>query len=220
MSFPYRNDLVLVGLLFGAVGSGLLVRSGISRPALSQEAATFLGTNPFIVKGASLLRADYVIGFAWIFLGFIASMIGTVQSVRDPVSSEWLVRLDPYLLAGAVVIALVVLSAGSLWASKKIALRRVLPELVALQWKLLATATGTVERDGVHEMYLVRGAVQPSEADRQRHLEDARRQLKQVGELVELPRRPGESDVAYAHRLRSFCARYQSRQAAHDIPVA
>jgi len=62
---PYRNDLVILGLLLGAVGSGLLVRSGIWRPTLSKEAATFVGTNPYIVKAAAFLRWDYVIGFSW-----------------------------------------------------------------------------------------------------------------------------------------------------------
>jgi len=153
---------------------------------------------------------DFPETHSWIFVGFVCSLAGTIQAVRDTQGKEWVAGIGAVTLAVLLFAVFSVVSIVSFWGAKRLALRSVRPELASLQWQLLTKAVGTVERGGIHEMYLVPGAVQPSEADKERHLLEAIRRIAQVGELMELRRRADESDVAYGRRLCNFCATYRA----------
>src|SRR5262249_48152314 len=107
----------------------------------------------------------------------------------------------------------------SLQASKFYAMREAVPLMVRLQSGILDSAAHVVRHDGLTQEQSAAPAFVLSEADKQRQLANAKRQLDQVGSLLAIPRRSEESDDSYAQRLESFMAPLRARNPGLGVPL-
>lgn len=213
---PYKNDLVMLGLLCGLVGSVVWLKGGIWRPNLTLESATFWGSNPFVIKSIVFQRWENIVAAFWIMLGFALSAMGTYQAIRNPGAREkWFASGYALWIS---VLAAVLVSVGSFTFADWMAKREFHPVLVAMQREALTYAAGLIRRDGLEEREAQPGAVVvPDQHVRNQRIKSALRNLRIIGTLFELPRQGGESDLAYVERLEDFFARFPGPVVKDDL---
>jgi hypothetical protein len=203
----YGNDLVITGSLFGVVGSAIWIKGGIFRPDLMEEVRTYSGRNPFQIKAAVLQRWDDVVAFTWLALSFLLALVGTIQSSRDSTTDPFWIRFDTRTLAAILLAFGGAVFLLSLRISKWLGMRQAVPILVSLQQEILAGALDVIRQGGLRKDMRLPGAIVSQEL-KDKVVADATRRLDQVGRLLEIPRRPAESDASYGERLEAFARRF------------
>jgi len=193
-------DLLILGAVLGVGGSVLLGKSNLAPSYPDDLASTFWGSNPFQLRNLIKQRYDAIAGAIWLGLSLLALASGTIWATANT-------SLGPF--SDLVIHTLVLLLVGScgVWGtivfSNRISRKIYLPQMIAMQREVFEQAWSVIENDGLYKTEVQQSATISPEVRRQRRT-DATRQLNQIGKLIDLPRKPNESDNEYLRRIEPF----------------
>lgn len=189
-------DLIILGMLT-SLGGALLIVKGNRRRSIPARLVqhTALERNPFDIRQESIRHAHAAAGARWLTVGAVALLLGMTRG------TEAIYLIEPWIDAG---LHLVVISAS--WVAtaaraKRQSRQRYLPTMIALHRHGFEQSLELLTHQGYTSLEVERN-IQVPEATRRQRLSEVSSCLDCIGRLVDLARRRGEGDHAYAERLR------------------
>jgi hypothetical protein len=193
-------DFIIAGLVLGT-GSALLLAKAYLMPSFPLEtASTYLGQNPFHVRNTIITRHEAIAGCAWLVLGLVAGLIGTVRSVRAQqqghLVSAWYDILV-LLAAATVLLRLTVV------VTNRTSRAEYVPILSGLMRELYDARAYPLFHEGRSRGQVIQGTSADS-GTQQRSMKEGHEALEQIGKLLDEPRLSGEDNKSYARRLGKY----------------
>lgn len=190
-------DLTIFGTSLGSLGSFILAKSYLAPSFPKQATQSFLGQNPYLVRNQIMQRIEAQTGTSWVLLGFLLLSVGTVftSTIEDthPTQDYW----SHFIAITIGTITLYILS--SKWIKHR-SKQEYMPIMIYLQ-RGLYEQCGTYLQNNYRERHEIEQGISISEeiVDKRRTL--TRTDLDQIGQLIDIPRKPLEIDREYFGRL-------------------
>jgi drug/metabolite transporter (DMT)-like permease len=188
-------DLVTFGACLGFLGSLIMAKSFLKPSYQDKLVKTYWNQNPYAMRQQIIQRVEASTGTFWLVLGFLLATVGNVITVSQDAKCNF---TDCASHFGVFLAFTAMLFWSSLYYAASKSKKEYLPLMVFLQRDAYQMCT----------IYIAAGGAHPSEAGqdvkqevREQRLSDTRRNLDQIGELVDVPRKPLESDKDYAKRM-------------------
>lgn len=194
-------DLTVLGACLGFLGSIILSLSYLTPAFAKQATQTFWDQNPFLVRNQIVQRVEALTGTFWLVSGFLFGAIGTVLT---SISAEKRLATNYYWLHFAlIIVGTAILLVLSLRWSKYRSRQEYRPMMVHLQRELYRLCAAYLANGGLDQTEVTHAADFPQETRDQRLL-GTRDRLDQLGQLLDVPRKPLELDRDYIRRLEPF----------------
>ncbi len=188
------NDLTLIGVILGAVGSGLWIKASLWSGDLGALAATYCNANPYLFKAQLLSRWEARFSGISLLAGFVCSAGGTIQaSIGQNEAHRFADKWESlfFLGAGGVFVGI---------AAGAIARNRGREEFRRWDAPRAIEQLERYIRWNAREGYAPEeGVTTPDQAlERLRYMENA---IPEIGRQLEMRYCAGESNIAYAERM-------------------
>ena len=195
-----RICLTVLGACLGFLGSIILARSYLAPTFAKQATQAFFGQNPFLVRNQIVQRVEALAGTFWLVFGFLFGAMGTVftsiAAEKSPASDYW---IHFVLTVGATAFLFILSYRWTTYRSRQ----EYRPMMIHLQRELYDLCATCLSSGGLQQPEIDSGTKLPQETRDQRLLE-TRRRLDQLGQLLDVPRKPLKLDRDYIRRLEPF----------------
>lgn len=190
-------DLVIAGGSFGFLGSLVLAKSFLKPSFQRQATQSYFGQNPFLARNQIVQRVEAFVGTTWLVLAFVCGSLGTVINETEGSSNGHSQHWNHFLV-------ILVFTGILLWVSLSYAKRKSKAEYIPLMLYLQREAYQQCVR------YLLTGGLEESELQRtditqgikDQRLMSVTGRLDAIGQLIDMPRMPLETDRNYVQRMK------------------
>lgn len=200
------NDFNLAGIFCLLIGSLILAGFPSAVKDAHMETVAFLGSNPFTRKNQIIRKHERCIGVLWLFVGTTFQILGFSTTKITPF---W---LNPTLEAiGCVIITAGILKVTPLFVHK-ISSREFKPLMIEMHREMFEKAESVIMNNGLFQNEVGIKNITMSASDIEKRFADAAKRLNQIGELLDSPRKEGESGKEYLERLKPYFITPRSKE--------
>jgi hypothetical protein len=190
-------DLTILGSSLGVLGSFILAKSYLAPSFAKQATQTFFDQNPYLVRNQIAQRIEALTGTIWMLLGFLLLSVGTVFTLTtedtQPARDYWI----HFIAIAVITITLLIPS----WKWIKYRSRQeYVPMMIYLQRELYEQCRSYIQNNYRERREIEQGAIISEDVQNKRRA-SIRAHLDQIGQLIDIPRKPLEIDRDYFDRL-------------------
>jgi hypothetical protein len=190
-------DLTIFGTSLGVLGSFILAKSYLAPSFARQATQTFWDQNPYLVRNQIMQRIEALTGTFWVLLGFLLLSVGTVFTLTmedtQPAQDYWI----HFTAITAVTITLFIPS--SKWIKHR-SKQEYVPMMIYLQRGLYEQCSSYIHNNYREQREIEQETIISEDILHKRRT-SIRAHLDQIGQLIDIPRKPHEMDREYFGRL-------------------